>query len=290
MTNSSNKTQDNFLKSMLQTKSKISVRIPQYLHEDIKDYSTITNENTTDIVTLALMEFFKDKTVRNDYLTNVGGLYFNVPANSSLKQYVIDERVILNDVDKTEIDHSEDYISIKVHKIPNNLDILVNNDYRSTKKNVNHAGIEIFIYKDFFNKLDIYSLLDIDFRECLYCFYFEVVGNNRSRVKLINPVNVVNEFSQVNNNKSIEKIVELLEQLDNLSKIFKKNISIDVQQMEQENHNYISNENAKSLTEKYCKLILNELAKLCDVFNTGMVGVSRFDKSISYSIDRFKKG
>ena len=275
------KLKKNAPKTIGENKKHIGVRIPKRLFDDIQDYSKLTNHNTTDIVTIALNKYFENKTVRNTYLNNIAGLYFSIPINTSLKHHVIEEKIILNDVDKSELDNSEDYINIRIHRVPNNLDLFINDTYKSNKRAIDHAGIEFFIYKDYFNNSDIYSMLDIDLRECLFCFYFEVAGNNKSAVKLISPVESINELSQVNQNRLIDDVVGVLEKLDHISYSIRENLSQELEQEEKKNHNYISNSKCESLTKDYRMMIRKELTSIANDFNTGMVEESFFDKSIS---------
>ena len=152
----------------------------------------------------------------NDYLDNIYGItvkipvnieqkneltlndestyYFNLTSEKTIKEYIID-------VEKYDSFLAELF---EIKKIPNNLDIYINNSYAANKKNliVNpksiHSGIELFVYPKIVESL-FHNGKKNSFVNCLYCLYFEIDRNYAVNMYIINYIKAIDLLSASGN-------------------------------------------------------------------------------------------
>ena len=214
-------------------KKQVSFRIDKELQEKLLKYATIKGISTAEAITEVLESFFNDKVVANDYLTNKAGLYFKIPLDMEYKRACIENKTTLNkDNDYNSI--GDNTIAVKIHKIPNNLDVFTADGFRSSKDGVLHSGIDfIFIFEAIQKPTTLkFNKLDIDILDYLYCFYFEVTADNRTNVYLINPYEAINKLSDVNNRIVGDILVDMVEQLEEIEQQANYNFKIGMENIQ----------------------------------------------------------
>ena len=252
-------------KTLLKKKEKISVTIPRYLYDDLTAYNELTGQNLTETVTTALLNFFRNKTLTNDYILGYGNLYFKIPTDSYTKENVIAEKEILNSAKTISEIKSNDNETIYIKNIPNNLDIFNGSTYSAganlEENNIKHIGLEFAVIPTAIkpNETTNINKLDIDIINSLYCFYFEFDGNNKTNVYLINPIDAVNKLSSAKSNKTNESLINCLKELETIQETINNNYADEMQELFN-NNSYVSNEKRIAIKDKYTALIL-ELAR-----------------------------
>ena len=251
-------------KKVLANKEKISATIPLYIYDWLIAFSDLTDEKISDIVTTALFEFFRDKTVTNDYLLGAGKLYFNLPLSKEFKENAIANQIKLNQY--REIIEPNEQITIKT--VTNNLDIFNGVSYFAgeefSEENINHIGLDFAIIPTAIEPTNTikFDKLDIALTDCLYVFYYEVSSNKKIDVYLINPIEAINRLSAVNENKTSQMLIECLQDLENFQKEINKNYSDEMQELH-DNNQYVSNEKEIAIKDKYTAIfleVLNDIA------------------------------
>lgn len=279
-------------KKILATKEKISATVPRYIYDDIKNYSELTGDNTTDIVTRALFNYFKDKTLTNDYLLGYGNLYFQMPLNASFKADAIANKVKLNKDIKT----TEPTETITIETITNNLDVFNGNTYFAgsefEKRNIKHIGLDFIIIPKAIEptKLINYNELDITILDALYIFYYEVSSVNNIDIYLLNPVDAVNKLSSVNSIKASDKLIACLQELENIETEINKNYADEIQELTK-NNNYVGNKELLTIRDKYISLLFELLKETAIKFNNPYIktGYDAFKSSYTDLKDKINK-
>lgn len=181
-----------------------NIRLPKTLLDKINAYAELTGKTTTDVVIGALNELVKDKTVTNDYLTNMDGVVIEIPMLYSEKDFFYNSN-LLDGVVYSSYDSYGDTIDVKaksepyeILKIPNNMDRFNETfGYYSMIDSVgvkgNHTGIEFVILPDSYSYRG-----NTDVFDALYCFYFEVKRNKLTKVVLMNYLDAINELNNTN--------------------------------------------------------------------------------------------
>ena len=181
-----------------------NIRLPKTLLDKINAYAELTDKTTTDVVIGALNELVKDKTVTNDYLTNMDGVVIEIPMLYYEKDFFYNSN-LLDGVVYSSYDSFGDTIDVKaksepyeILKIPNNMDRFNETfGYYSMIDSVgakgNHTGIEFVILPDSYcyrGNTDVF--------DALYCFYFEVKSNKLTKVVLMNYLDAINKLNNTN--------------------------------------------------------------------------------------------
>ena len=196
----------------IDSKVLINARLPKKLTDKLEKYSELTGNTKTDILTLALAEYFEKITVDNTYLADESGVTIKIPFTPHQKNHCIDKEIDLSTLINAKRLCDDVFFSetFEILKIPNNLDVFNGKTYKTddisytynlvddiVSVDVVHTGIEFFIYPDLYGtliKTDKINVLDM-----LYCFYFEILNNNRLKIKLIDYVTAINYLSNANN-------------------------------------------------------------------------------------------
>lgn len=214
-----------------------NIRLPQRLIDKYNSYSELTGNTTTNIVTNVLSDFIDDKVVMNDYLDNTGGVTVKIPYAINQKNYSISNNINLMDYES-----KDEYLRItsqgriietyfaelfEVKKIPNNLDIYIDDSYVANKKhllfnnNTTHSGIELFIYnitEIIFADAELINDFD-SFINCLYCLYFEVSADESVNVYLIDYLTAINLLSASGNDEYKDLIIAAATELNKIDDI-----------------------------------------------------------------------
>lgn len=199
----------------LENKEQTTFRIDKNLYADLSNYADIKGLHKAEAINEILFKFFKGTTLTNTYLMNRGGLYFKIPLDLETKKEFIKNKTKLNDDATTNI-IGNDATSVKIKKIPNNLDVFIDNEpvgsYKSTKDGILHSGIDFIFIADVLKKPKTTpkNKLDITLTDSLYIFYFEVKADNTTDVYLINPIEAINKLSDVNNRIVGDKLAEIV--------------------------------------------------------------------------------
>lgn len=199
----------------LENKEQTTFRIDKNLYADLSNYADIKGLHKAEAINEILFKFFKGTTLTNTYLANKGGLYFKIPLYLEIKREFIKNKTKLND-DMTANSIGNNTTSVKIKRIPNNLDVFIDNEpvgsYKSTKDGVLHSGIDFIFISDVLKKPKtvLYNKLDITLTDSLYIFYFEVKADNTTDVYLINPIEAINKLSDVNNRIVGDKLAEIV--------------------------------------------------------------------------------
>lgn len=271
-------------KKLLASKEKISVTIPRYIYDDLKAYSDLTNANTTEIVTDALFNFFKTKTVTNDYLLGYGELYFKLPLSKEFKSDAIENKVKLNaDIERTD---SQEQIHIKT--VTNNLDVFNGTTYFAgselAKENIKHIGLDFAIIPTAIKPTNTirFNELAIDVTDALYIFYYEITSVNIIDVYLINPIDAVNKLAGVNSIKANEKLVSCLQDLETIQTETNKNYADEMQELYDSNK-YVSKKKEIAISDKYNAILLELLKETAIKYNGNniKIGVDAFTSNIN---------
>lgn len=247
-------------KKIFKNKQKISATIPRYIYDDLIAFSELTGAKTTDIVTSALFDFFRDKTLTNDYLLGYGNLYFNLPLSKEFKENAISEKIKLNQ--SREIIEPNEQITIGT--ITNNLDVFNGVSYFAgsefAKDNINHVGLDFAIIPNAIksHKTVDFNQLDINLIDALYVFYYEVSSINNINVYLINPVDAINKLSSAKENKISQVLIQCLQDLENFQKEINKNYADEMQELHN-NNQYVSNDKETAIRDKYTAILLKVL-------------------------------
>lgn len=221
----------------IEKKVPYSVRLPQRLIDKLNAYAELSGNTATNIINMVIADFLSDKNVLNDYLDNIGGVSVKIPfavnqkinfINNewNLKDYNSSETLRYNIVDST---YSETYFAelFEVKKIPNNLDVYVDDSYVANKKhllfnrNAIHSGIELFIY-NITETLFADALLVKEwdsFLNCLYCLYFEVTANDDANVYLIDYLTAINLLSASGNDGYKDIIIAAATELSDIDNV-----------------------------------------------------------------------
>lgn len=181
-----------------------NIRLPKPLLDKLNAYAELTGNTTTDVVIGALNELVKDKTVTNDYLTNIDGVVIEIPMLYSEKDFFYNSN-LLNGVVYSSYDSFGDMIDVKaksepyeIFKIPNNMDKFNETfGYYSMIDSIgaksNHSGIEFVILPDSYSYRGNTNVFD-----ALYCFYFEVKSGKLTKVVLIDYLDAINKLNNTN--------------------------------------------------------------------------------------------
>ena len=268
----------------LANKEKISATIPRYIYDDLIAFSELTGEKTTDIVTSALFDFFRYKTVTNDYLLGYGDLYFNLPLSRSFKDDAIANKIKLNQ--DLKVDDATEQITIST--VTNNLDIFNGDTYfagsEKEKKNIIHIGVDLKIIPNAIEPTNTikFNELDISLTDALYVFYYEVSSINSIDVYLINPIDAVNKLSSV---KSIfgNVLIDCLQDLENFQKEINKNYFDEMQELHN-NNQYVSNDKEIALKDKYTTIFLEVLKDMSIKYNNPNIKIG--SDATKYNLDK----
>ena len=261
-------------KKILANKEKISATVPRYIYDDIKNFSELTGDTTTEIVTDALFKYFRDKTLTNDYLLGYGNLYFQMPLSTSFKSDAIANKVKLNkDVETTETTEP-----ITIETITNNLDVFNGNTYFAgsdfEKRNIKHIGLDFAIIPKAIEPTNLinYDRLDVTILDALYIFYYEVSSVNIIDVYLLNPIDAVNKLSSVKSIKASEKLISCLQELENIESEINKNYADEMQEL-RENNKYVSNKKQLAIRDKYISLLMELLNETAIKYNNANIKI-----------------
>ena len=224
----------------IKPKEKATFRIDKNLNDDLTNYASVKGLNKSEAINEILFNFFKGATLTNSYLTNKAGLYFKIPLDKEYKKACIDNQTILNkENDSSTI--GDNTTAVKVHRIPNNLDIFIPSDnitgagsFQTNKDGVLHSGIDFkFIFEAIQKPTTLkFNKLDIDILDYLYCFYFEVTADGTSNVYLINPYEAINKLSDVNNRIVGDSLVDMVEQLEEIEQQANYNFKIGMENLQ----------------------------------------------------------
>lgn len=254
------------IKNLLDSgKEKITVNIPKFIYDDLKAFEELTNLNTTDIVKSALFDFFRYKTVTNDYLLGYGDLYFELPLSMEFKENAIANKIKLNQDLGATAEPSEQII---ISTVTNNLDVFNGVTFTANKelqkKGIKHCGVDFVIIPSAIEPVEQinFNQFNINLLDCLYVFYYEVTSINTIDVFLINPVEAVNRLSSVNASKMNDYLISCLQDL----KMFQSEINnkyVDELEQLHKNNNYVSNDKERAIIDKYNMIFsdaLNDIA------------------------------
>ena len=247
-------------KLLPKNKEKITVLITHNTYENIKIFSHLTGDNTTDIVNDALYEYFKNKTLTNDYLSRFGGLYFNLPLSKEFKSDAITNRIKLNQGRKNI--ESTEHITIKT--VTNNLDVFNGVTYSANleDKTINHCGIDFKIIP---TAIDPNINEHVDLTDALYVFYYEVSNNHNINVYLINPIDAVNKLSYANHVLG-KVLIECLQEMEFSQKEINKNYADEMQELYNNDEN-MSNSKKSAIKDKYTAILLDVLNEIESKYN-----------------------
>lgn len=238
-------------------KKQITFRVNEKTYNKFVTYAQERELNQTQAGAEILELFFNDKMVTNDYLTNKAGLYFKIPLDMEFKRACIENQTILN----KENDYNtigDNTTAVKIHQIPNNLDIFTVDGFKSNKDGVLHSGIDfIFIFEAIQKPTTLLNTkLDIDVLDYLYCFYFEVKADNTTDVYLINPYEAINKLSDVNNRTFGDCLVDMVEQLEEIEQQANYNFKIGMENLKATNKTVSNKKQFNWLDTSFMELLL----------------------------------
>lgn len=248
---------------VLANKEKITVNIPKYIYDDMEAFSKLTGTNKTDIVTDALFDFFRYKTVTNDYLLGYGKIYFNLPLNKEFKDNAIADKTKLNQDRQIE----EPMEQVLIQTVTNNLDVFNGVTYTANLENINHIGVDFKIIPKAIKPTNTIKFheLDINLTDALYVFYYEVSNNHNIDVYLINPIDAINRLSSV---KSIfgDVLIGCLQEMGQYQKEINNNYHLEMQELHN-NNQYVSNDKERAIKDKYTAIFLEVLKDISIKYN-----------------------
>lgn len=256
-----------------------NIRLPQRLIDKYNAYAELTGNTTTNIINTVLNDFISDKIVLNDYLDNIGGITVKIPYKLSQKALLIQKGYYLEQFRDSLNKDNFFADTFEIKRIPNNLDIYVDDSYKTINKdNVIHSGIDFFIYdisESILDESDNVSLVD-----ALYCLYFEVKENNVVRTYLLDYLSAVNLLSASGNESDKDLIIGAVAELKKSDEIIDNyNAEIDskdaefIEKYSDDNEKYFkSMEKAMNdLQSKYKALIKDELSDVANRYNSGNI-------------------
>lgn len=248
---------------VLANKEKISATIPRYIYDDLIAFSELTGKKTTDIVTSALFDFFRNKTVTNDYLLGHGKIYFNLPLNKEFKENAIADKIKLNQDRQTE----EPTEQVLIQTVTNNLDVFNGVTYTANLENINHVGVDFKIIPNAIEPSNTIKFheLDINLTDSLYVFYYEVSSINNIDVYLINPIDAVNRLSSVNAIFG-DVLIDCLQEMEQYQKEINNNYHLEMQELHN-NNQYVSNDKEIAIKDKYTAIFLEVLKDMSIKYN-----------------------
>ena len=282
-------------KKLLANKEKISATIPRYIYNDLKKYSELTGLNTTEIVTNALFEYFRYKTVTNTNLLGYGNLYFKLPLSKEFKTNAIANKTKLN----IDLETTEQHEQIYIKTVTNNLDVFNGNTYFAgsefEKNNIKHIGIDFIIIPTAIKQSNtiLNNKLDVTINDALYVFYYEVTSNNIIDVYLINPIDAVNKLSSVKSINASEKLVSCLQELEIIETEINSDYASEMQELHK-NNSYVSNDKKTAITDKYILMLIEVLKETAIKYNSNniIIGVDAFNtnfKDVKNKINQMKE-
>lgn len=257
-----------------------NIRLPQRLIDKYNAYAELTGNTTTNIINTVLDDFISDKIVLNDYLDYIGGTTIKIPYNLNHKNFLIKRGYYLEQLRDSLADSKLTAETFEIRKIPNNLDVYVDDSYKTINTSgIIHSGIEFFIYdisETIFNE----ELNDMSLLNALYCLYFEVNENDKVRTYLIDYLSAINLLSASGNEYYKDLIIGAVAELKDADEIIDK-YNADVSAMDKEiikkysdDAESLFNELDKALTElksEYHILIQDKLTEIGNKYNSGNV-------------------
>ena len=256
-----------------------NIRLPQRLIDKYNAYAELTGNTTTNIINTVLDDFISDKIVLNDYLDYIGGTTIKIPYNLNHKELLIKKGYYLEQLRDSLADAELTAETFEIKRIPNNLDVYVDDSYKTVNtSDVIHSGIEFFIYdisKSILNELNDISLLN-----ALYCLYFEVNENDKVRTFLIDYLSAINLLSASGNEYYKDLIIGAVAELKEADEIIDKyNAELSAKDNElikkhSGNNESYFNEMDKAIDElqsEYIVLIQDKLTEIGNKYNSGNV-------------------
>lgn len=256
-----------------------NIRLPQRLIDKYNAYAELTGNTTTNIINTVLDDFISDKIVLNDYLDYIGGTTIKIPYNLNHKELLIKKGYYLEQLRDSLADAKLTAETFEIRKIPNNLDVYVDDSYKTINtSDVIHSGIEFFIYdisQSILNELNDMSLLN-----ALYCLYFEVNEDDKVRTFLIDYLSAINLLSASGNEYYKDLIIGAVAELKDADEIIDKyNAELSAKDNElikkhSGNNESYFNEMDKAIDElqsEYIVLIQDKLTEIGNKYNSGNV-------------------
>ena len=256
-----------------------NIRLPQRLIDKYNAYAELTGNTTTNIINTVLDDFISDKIVLNDYLDYIGGTTIKIPYNLNHKELLIKKGYYLEQLRDSLADAELTAETFEIKRIPNNLDVYVEDSYKTVNtSDVIHSGIEFFIYdisQSILNELNDISLLN-----ALYCLYFEVNENDKVRTFLIDYLSAINLLSASGNEYYKDLIIGAVAELKEADEIIDKyNAELSAMDNElikkySENNELYVNEMDKAIDDlqsEYIVLIHDKLTEIGNKYNSGNV-------------------
>lgn len=261
-------------KKLFANKEKISATIPQYIYNDLKNYSDLTGLTTTEIVSNALFDYFRFKTVTNSDLLGYGNIYFKLPLSKEFKSNAIANKTKIN----SDIETTGATEQITIITVTNNLDVFNGNTYFAgyelKKQNIIHIGLDFAIIPNAIapsNELK-FNKLDININDALYIFYYEIQSVNIINVYLIDPIDAVNKLAGVNSIKANEKLVSCLQELEAIQTEINKNYSSEMQEIHNNNRN-VKSKKQFAIKDKYTSILLDALNSVATKYNSDNIKI-----------------
>lgn len=256
-----------------------NIRLPQRLIDKYNAYAELTGNTTTNIINTVLDDFISDKIVLNDYLDYIGGTTIKIPYNLNHKELLIKKGYYLEQLRDSLADAELTAETFEIRKIPNNLDVYVDDSYKTINTtDVIHSGIEFFIYdisQSILNELNDMSLLN-----ALYCLYFEVNEDDKVRTFLIDYLSAINLLSASGNEYYKDLIIGAVAELKEADEIIDKyNAELSAKDNElikkhSGNNESYFNEMDKAIDDlqsEYIVLIHDKLTEIGNKYNSGNV-------------------
>ena len=284
----------------IEKKVPYNLRLPPSLIDELNAYAEITGNTTTNIINKALADFIADKTVRNDYLNNIGGVSVKIPYAPYQKKNVINGSYGKSNLESygdkvIHGEYAETYFteSFVIKRISNNLDIIVGDSYAANKntlqfnQNAKHSGIEFFIYPGILK-----VLLDEDAAliNSLYCLYFEVSADESIKTYLIDYLTAINLLSASGNEIYKNLLISCVSELNKLDELFNK--YLDKLEEKTAGVNYpsldIYDHDKKEVLKKYKSKFESGIAEITDKYNSGnIVRIGDDDAAIIFDTVKF---
>lgn len=260
-------------KKLFANKEKISATIPQYIYNDLKNYSDLTGLTTTEIVSNALFDYFRFKTVTNSDLLGYGNIYFKLPLSKEFKSDAIANKTKIN----SDIETTGATEQITIITVTNNLDVFNGNTYFAgyelKKQNIIHIGLDFAIIPNAIapsNELK-FNKLDININDALYIFYYEIQSVNIINVYLIDPIDAVNKLAGVNSIKANKKLVSCLQELEAIQTEINKNYSSEMQEIH--NNRNVKSKKQFAIKDKYTSILLDALNSVATKYNSDNIKI-----------------
>lgn len=260
-------------KKLFANKEKISATIPQYIYNDLKNYSDLTGLTTTEIVSNALFDYFRFKTVTNSDLLGYGNIYFKLPLSKEFKSDAIANKTKIN----SDIETTGATEQITIITVTNNLDVFNGNTYFAgyelKKQNIIHIGLDFAIIPNAIaptNELKFDKLVNIN--DALYIFYYEIQSVNIINVYLIDPIDAVNKLAGVNSIKANKKLVSCLQELEAIQTEINKNYSSEMQEIHNNNRN-VKSKKQFAIKDKYTSILLDALNSVATKYNSDNIKI-----------------